>query len=136
MPSLLGLLSAIGACDGDEVEDDPLKNEEVVRCLLVQDQACSEFQAQVVQGFRYTVDFAGARANCSAGWANSGRAGTFAAGSCPTELALGRCRRAPSFLELDYYYEGFGETATEPDPLGRLAQACQVAGGTFELPPF
>ena len=128
------LLACLGACGSEE--KDPLASEPVVRCLLEADKACYEYQARTVQGVRYGVNIEEARAVCRAGVTGKANAGVFSAGACPTEDALARCYRDESFVEYDYYYEGFGDSEEDEDPLDRISAGCQNAKGVLQLPPF
>jgi len=128
------VLAGLGACSSEE--KDPLASEPVVRCLLEADKACYEYQARTFQGLRYGVNLEEAREVCRAGVTGKGNPGVFSAGACPTEDALARCYRDESFVEYDYYYEGFGDTEDEEDPIDRLSAGCQNAMGVLQLPPF
>jgi hypothetical protein len=136
---LLGSGALALGCDKtgqDTVKADQYYDAPVLSCLMTADKTCSEFQAQTVNGLRYTVNSSSAQTLCSEGWNGSGNAGVFDAVACPTDDAIARCRREASYIELDYYYTGFADTDTIANPLTKLATACEAQSGMLEVPPF
>jgi hypothetical protein len=136
--ALLAVFLFLPGCDdAEEAPPDPLANAQVVRCELSEDKACIEYQRVRTGNTEAFVALDEARAVCAAGWSgDSQKPGTFAEGACPTEAALARCSVSRIYLELDYFYEGFADTATLDDPLVPLATLCGKSAGTLEEPPF
>lgn len=144
-------ITAVG-CGGDGDADpnvgDPLANEEVVRCDMPADHVCREYNRGHQGKATAFVDLPAARKACGDGWPGGALdGGTFSAGSCSQEDALGRCatqtHTLPMLTTFDYFYSGFGDgTAT----LEGLAGACanieknapegSEVTSVFETPPF
>lgn len=136
--ALSALIGFLPGCDkDDDSSSDPLANAQVVHCDLSEDKACLEYQRVRTGNTVAFVALDEARALCAAGWAGDGeRPGTFAEGECATDAALARCSISREYMELDYYYEGFADTATLEDPLTPLTTLCKNSSGTLEVPPF
>jgi hypothetical protein len=123
--------------DAEKAPADPLQSAQVVHCELAEDKACIEYQRVRSGNTEAFVALDEARVVCAAGWNGDGtKPGTFAEGACSTDAALARCRVPRGYLELDYFYEGFADTATREDPLVPLTTLCGKSPGTLEEPPF
>ena len=138
--------------DKDPNTSDPLANAEFVRCDMPADHVCREYQRGKSGDASAFVDLPTARSICKGGWPGGATTGgTFEEGSCNQKDTLGRCftqtHTLPILNTLDYFYTGFGDTATREDPLEPLktlcanVQASAAAQGvdvtsTFQIPPF
>jgi hypothetical protein len=141
-----------GGGDEDPNKNDPLSNEEIVRCDMPEDHACREYQRGQQGNATAFVDLPAARSSCAGGWPGGSPApGVFSADSCNSEGALGRCvtqtHTLPRLNTVDYFYPEFGDTATAEDPLEPLRKLCAAVQqdaaahdvdvtSTFEIPPF
>jgi hypothetical protein len=137
--SLIFVLSLAAGCSssgGASVTPDPLDGESVVRCNMMDEQACREYRIVQQDGAHWAPDLSEARELCSEGRSQTGVAGTFEAGACPTDAALARCSQNFGYIAIDYYYDGFADTETLDDPLAPIATACSNAQGTLERAPF
>lgn len=141
-----------GGGDADPNANDPLAKAEIVRCDMPEDHVCREYQ-RGRQGDAFAfIDLPAARSSCAGGWpGGSPAAGVFSADSCSSDDTLGRCvtqtHTLPRLNTLDYFYTGFGDTATADDPLQALRDLCAAVQksaadqnidvtSTFEIPPF
>lgn len=134
--SSLAWLVSCGS-DSSSQSNDPLRNANVVSCSMPLDHACIEYQRVGSGNTSSFVVLEEARSICAQGWPGGDASpGSFGEGPCPTTDTLARCRIFRSYVELDYYETGFGDTATRDDPLTPLGDLCSRSAGTLEKPPF
>ncbi|HET9933326.1 MAG TPA: hypothetical protein VFQ35_21625 [Polyangiaceae bacterium] len=152
-PFLVVCALSAAACgsDGDANPnvDDPLANEDVVRCDMPADHACREYNRGQQGDATAFVDLPAARKSCVGGWPGGPPdAGVFGAGSCSKDDALGRCvtqsQTIAVLVTIDYFYTGFADGTATTDQLQQVCanvQANAAAHGVqltsvFQSPPF
>lgn len=146
----LALIIAGCGSEGDRNPNvnDPLANEEVVRCDMPADHVCREYNRGHQGDATAFVDLSAARRDCANGWPGGALdAGVFSAGSCSQDDALGRCATETHTLAVllmfDYFYTGFADGAATLESLKGICANIEKnapEGGevtsVFKTPPF